>query len=245
MESSYLSIRNDKPCNWSRVAEDIASLKATYDVALNRIDREEDINTLNPAELRDRLLETVTGSSPAMRKEVQKQEIKAKNNLFLPYFRKFMESRSTAGTREVYNRTLKKILEYEPNAEKLSFDMIDKEWLTGFDLLLQTTTSANIRNMHFRNIRATFNAAIDDDLTTCDPFRKFKLPKLEETRKRAQTRPRIQQLKDYPCEFWQEEYRDMFMLFFYLICINLVDLLTAKPEDIVDGRLEYRRDKTH
>ena len=27
--------------------------------------------------------------------------------------------------------------------------------------------------------------------------------------------------------------------------MNLVDLLTAKPEDIVNGRFEYRRDKTH
>lgn len=241
----YLSIRNDKPCNWTRVTEDIASLKATYEVALNRIDREEDINTLNPAELRDRLLETVTGSSPSKRKEVQKQEEKAKNNLFLPYFRKFMESRATAGTREMYNRTLKKILEYDTNAEKLTFDMITKDWLTGFDAHLATTTSANIRNMHFRNIRAAFNAAIDDDLTTCDPFRKFKLPKLEETRKRALTLAQIQQLKDYPCEAWQEEYRDIFMLLFYLIGINLVDLLMAKPEDIVDDRLEYRRDKTH
>ena len=99
--------------------------------------------------------------------------------------------------------------------------------------------------MHFRNIRAAFNGAIDDDLTTCDPFRKFKLPKLEETRKRALTLEQIQMLKRYPCEPWQEEYRDLFMLQFYLIGVNLVDLLTAKPEDIVNGRFEYRRDKTH
>lgn len=31
----YLSIRNDKPCNWNRITEDLASLKNTYDVALN------------------------------------------------------------------------------------------------------------------------------------------------------------------------------------------------------------------
>lgn len=216
--------------------------KAQYDVSLSRLAKEVDIEELTVNQIRDRLLEMVTGRSIEKKKE---EKAKAAKSLFLPHYRKFMECRDTAGTREMYNRTLKKILEFDANAEKLTFDMITKDWLTGFDAHLATTTSANIRNMHFRNVRAAFNAAIDDDLTTCDPFRKFKLPKLEETRKRALTLSQIQQLKDYPCEAWQEEYRDMFMLLFYLIGINLVDLLTAKPEDIVDGRLEYRRDKTH
>ena len=241
----YMSIRNEKPCNWNRVTEDIASLKASYDVALNRIDREDNIAVMTAVELRDRLLESVTGMSPAKKREIQKQEEKAKRNLFLPHYRKFMESRATAGTREMYNRTLKKMLEYDEKAEKLTFEMIDKDWLVGFDTYLASSTCANIRNMHFRNIRASFNAAIDDELTTNDPFRKFKLPKLEETRKRALTLEQIKTLKNYPCEAWQEEYRDLFMLQFYLIGINLVDLLTAKSEDLVDGRFEYRRDKTH
>ena len=238
-------IKNMKRFEWTREAEDIYTLKASYDAALRRLDYDEDLSLLSSGEIRDRLMETITGTSPTMMREAREKTGVSKKNRFLPHYRKFMASRDTAGTREMYNRTLKKILEYDSNAEKLTFDMITKDWLTGFDAHLATTTCANIRNMHFRNIRAAFNAALDDDLTTNDPFRKFKLPKLEETRKRALTLQQIQQLKDYPCEAWQEEYRDMFMLLFYLIGINLVDLLTAKPEDIVDGRLEYRRDKTH
>lgn len=235
-------LKTKRRFEWTREAEDIYGLKTSYDAALRRLDYDEDISLLNVSQLKDKLMELVTGTSPGKERNAK---TKNRKDLFLPHYRKFMESRDTAGTREMYNRTLKKILEYDTNAEKLTFDMIDKEWLSGFDAHLATTTCTNIRNMHFRNIRAAFNAAIDDDLTTCDPFRKFKLPKLEETRKRAMTLPQIQQLKDYPCEAWQEEYRDMFMLQFYLIGINLVDLLTAKPEDIVDGRFEYRRDKTH
>ena len=241
-EATQLSLANEPRTRWTARAEDAYSTKAQYEVTLSRLAKEEDIESMDAKEIRDRLMEMVTGRSIVKKKD---EKAKAAKSLFLPHYRKFMESRDTAGTREMYNRTLKKILEYDTNAEKLTFDMITKDWLTGFDAHLATTTSANIRNMHFRNVRAAFNAAIDDDLTTCDPFRKFKLPKLEETRKRALTLSQIQQLKDYPCEVWQEEYRDMFMLLFYLIGINLVDLLTAKPEDVVDGRLEYRRDKTH
>ena len=65
----YLSIRNDNPCKWNRVTEDIASLKTTYDVALNRINREENIAEMTALRLRDRLLESVTGTSPTKKRE--------------------------------------------------------------------------------------------------------------------------------------------------------------------------------
>lgn len=235
-------IRKKKRFEWTREAEELYDLKQSYESALRRLDYDEDISKMSVSQLKDRLMEAVTGTSPTKERQAK---AKKRKDLFLPHYRKFMEARQTAGTREMYNRTLKKMLEYDADAERLTFDQIDKDWLTGFDQHLQKTTCANIRNMHFRNIRAAFNGAIDDDLTTCDPFRKFKLPKLEETRKRSLSLEQIKMLKDYPCEPWQEEYRDLFMLSFYLIGINPVDLLTARPEDVVDGRFEYRRDKTH
>lgn len=51
-------------------------------------------------------------------------------------------------------------------------------------------------------------------------------------------------LRDYGCEEHQKRYRDIFMLMFYLIGINAKDLLHAKPSDVYNGRLEYRRAKT-
>lgn len=55
---------------------------------------------------------------------------------------------------------------------------------------------------------------------------------------------RLLNQKDYPCEKWQVKYRDIFMLMFYLIGINAIDLLNAKKTDVVNGRLEYKRSKT-
>ncbi|MFR9166829.1 MAG: hypothetical protein ACLVKO_11645 [Dysgonomonas sp.] len=49
-------------------------------------------------------------------------------------------------------------------------------------------------------------------------------------------------LRDYPCEEYLEKYRDIFMLIFYLIGINIIDLLHLK--EIRKGNIEYRRAKT-
>ena len=61
---------------------------------------------------------------------------------------------------------------------------------------------------------------------------------------RSLTVEQLRILRDYPCEDYQEKYRDMFMLMFYLVGINAVDLFLAKKTDIVNGRLEYKRAKT-
>ena len=92
-----------------------------------------------------------------------------------------------------------------------------------------------------RNIRTVVNAAIDDELTTLYPFRKYKI-KHEETAKRSLTVEELRTLRDYPCEPRQEKYRDFFILMVYLVGINSVDLFSLK--EIRRGRIEYRRSKT-
>lgn len=101
----------------------------------------------------------------------------------------------------------------------------------------------NAYAIHLRNVRTVFNYALDEGYTSMYPFRKFSIGK-EETRKRSLTVGQLRTLRDYPCEEWQEKYRDIFMLMFYLIGINAVDLLNARNSDVVNGRLEYKRAKT-
>lgn len=95
-----------------------------------------------------------------------------------------------------------------------------------------------------RSFRAVFNDAISNDITVNYPFRHFKI-KTEETRKRSLSLEDLRDIRTMELEKWQEEYRDMFMLMMYLGGINAADLFQAKKTDIVDGRLEYRRQKTH
>ena len=223
---------------WSAEAQDIYYIKVSYDSALARIQREEDIREMTATELRDAVQRIVTGEARSDRRRLAKCRLLAR-------FQKYAEGADTDGTRRIYERTAKKIQEYDPNAERLGLDEVNKEWLEGFDNWLKATTSANIRNMYFRNIRAVMNDAIRDGLTKNYPFDRFKMPKLEPTRKRALSLRQIRQLRDVPCDEYQAEYRDMFLLMVYLIGINAVDLLTLRKSNLVEGRIEYRRTKTH
>lgn len=117
------------------------------------------------------------------------------------------------------------------------------DWLTGFDVFMaRTAPSKNSRNIHFRNIRTVFNDAIEDSITSFYPFRRFKI-KGEVTAKRDLSVEELRRLAYYGCEECAVKYRDYFMLMFYLMGINNVDLCHLK--DISKGRLEFHRTKTN
>ena len=163
--------------------------------------------------------------------------------LFKDHFGKFILNKDNARTKDIYQATLNKIKKYA-DIDNITFDDINLSWLKEFQLkLFNEGLSVNAQGIHFRNIRAVFNDAIDEELISQStyPFRKFKIKK-EATLKRSLTVDELIVLRDYPCEEHQIKYRDMFMLIFYLIGINTIDLLHLK--EIKNGRVEYRRAKT-
>ena len=163
---------------------------------------------------------------------------------FLRHFVKCMERCGTEGNREMYRMALACMERFDPDLKDRSFEDIDKDWLTDFDRFLSKTQKVNTRSIRLRCVRRVFNDAIDEGLTENYPFRRFKI-RQEETEKRSLSLSQLRTLRDYPCEPWQKEYVDMFMLMFYLAGINAADLFQAKAADVVNGRLEYRRQKTH
>ena len=167
------------------------------------------------------------------------------NSVESVFKRMMCDTRLRIRTRELYETTLKKINNFTGDkAQLLQFDDITVGWLQKFEKwLTNDCPSANARAIHLRNLRAVFNMAIDDELTTNYPFRKFKITK-EATRKRALTVEQIHSLMTMKIKPSQKRYVDTFMLMIYLMGINAVDLLTAKPSQIVNGRLEYKRAKT-
>ena len=74
-------------------------------------------------------------------------------------------------------------------------------------------------------------------------MRKFDM-RPEPTVKRSLPVTHLRELFSYPCESWQQRYADYFKLTFFLIGINTIDLLSCKPSDYKDGRLQYQRAKT-
>lgn len=187
---------------------------------------------------------TVTQIKDKVLSELMPEEEQRESGVFIKSFLEFIGLKKKPNTIDVYKATLKKIQKFDPNYESLNFEDINREWLVSFDsFLAQTSPSKNARNIHLRNIRAVFNEAIDNEVTSSYPFRKFKI-KGEATIKRSLTVEQIRMLFSYPVEEHQVQYLDMFKLIFYLIGINTVDLFSLTKENIEGGRLLYHRAKT-
>ena len=135
-------------------------------------------------------------------------------DLFASRFERFALSRTAARTRDLYAGTLKKLREFDSSLQTLTFDMITKEWLGRFaQHLIAEGLGKNSRNIHFRNIRAVFNDAIDNGITQNYPLRKFDMAP-EETVKRSLTVEHLRELFSYPVDPWQQRYVDYFKLTF-------------------------------
>lgn len=180
----------------------------------------------------------------AEKREIREKKEKEKN-LFANRFLAFAESKKKS-TKSIYMHTYNRMVAYTGSVEKLhklAFEDITKEWLNKFDVFLaKTSPSKNTRNIHLRNIRAVFNEAIDDEITTFYPFRRLKIRPVA-TRKRNLKVEDLRTFINYPCEPHAQKYLDMFKLMFMLIGINAIDLCNLK--EINDGRIEYHRAKTN
>ena len=162
--------------------------------------------------------------------------------LFEECFIKYGESRSAEKTRGAYNHTLKKMREFDSGLSSRTFEDIDRSWLQRFDNELMKENGRNTANLHLRNIRAVFNEALDDEVTTAYPFRKIKI-KPQATKDRSLTAEQMSYIFNYQCDDWRTEYIDIFKLMFMLIGINIGDLCLL--DGIYAGRIEYDRLKTH
>ena len=195
------------------------------------------IKKLNPADLRSILMEAV-GKEVEEKKEEPKAVFKARWDAYAA-------TRGAEGYRTFYTRTWKLMEKFDPEVNTCDFGHIDKEWLKRFDAWLAPDHTRNGRAILYRCIRAVFNDALDDDVTTNYPFRKFKF-RTEETRHRNLSVEELRSLINAPATGGnyrhEREYIDLFTLSFLLIGINLADM---KDMEIVNGRVEYRRAKTH
>lgn len=164
------------------------------------------------------------------------------NAMFMTHYIRFTDGKSQKGTKDIYQHTLNKIRLFDSEIDKKKFEDITIQWLKDFENFCAQTSCKNTCNIHLRNIRAVFNNAIDYEITTTYPFRRFKI-RPEATRKRSLAVEELRKLFDYPVEEYAEIYRDCFKLIFMLIGINSADLWALKSITR-DGRIEYKRAKT-
>ena len=230
---------NVKPTNWDSktlqvtgakkimLNPQIATLKYEIETIIRNIPN---VHRLTPQEIKQKVEQTLSG-------------IEENNVLIAPRFESYGVTLNNR-TRQIYMTTLKKLKEFDKKFAYRTFDEIGKDYLQRFDAFLATTApSANTRSIYMRCLRAIFNDAIDNDITSNYPFRRFKI-KTEATRKRSYSVDVLRQILTAECkEEWQIKYHDFFKLTFYLIGINAVDLIHLNIYK--NGRIEYTRAKTH
>jgi len=187
------------------------------------------------------LLDTMTATDIKHEIETEKKVV-VKRALVSDIFEEYIQNGMSEGTEEIYRTTLAKVLAY--GGEKMKMDNITVKWLYDFDKWMSATLCVNSRSIYMRSLRAICKYAYKTKVIKDYVFDSFKI-KSKETAKRSIPVETLRKLRDYPADERHSMFRDYFFLMFYLIGINAVDLLNAKDEDVVDGRLNYIRQKTH
>lgn len=147
-------------------------------------------------------------------------------------------------TRKNYESTWNSVKRFDANADNLTLENVNREWVEKFNLFLISEGKVqNTRTVRLRHIAAVFSYAIDLELTNNYPFRRFNLS-LTSTKFRDLTVEELRAVLSADIPPRREHLLDAFRLSFYLIGINTNDMFNLTESNIVRGRLEYRRLKT-
>lgn len=176
-----------------------------------------------------------------------------------------------ASTAQLYRRTLNGLIDFCNGRERIMASEITVSFLRAFTEYLKSERTLTRKNhgkditvthpaasdntvaAYMTDIRTIFNKAIEEfnddekDLIRIPhyPFKKVKIVRTLAD-KRNITAEKMAMIRDIPDDKIERPIakmaRDVFMLIFYLCGINIADILTCPP--IVDGRIEYKRQKT-
>lgn len=174
---------------------------------------------------------------------VPEEEIQEKR-LILPAIIAKAEKSRRQNTKNMYMSLAHKLENYETRAKSLTFDMITLRWLKEFSRsMLISGNKQNTVAAYMRHLRAVFNEAISEEITTNYPFRGYSIQQ-EETNKRSLTVEELREVFNFPCPTFFQMAVDYFKLIFLLAGINLTDLYNLKDSDYYQGAIHYRRAKT-
>ena len=104
---------------------------------------------------------------------------------------------------------------------------------------------------YFRTLRSTYNKAIEAKFANREksPFIEYKLSRFStKTKKRALSKESVKKILKMDCSDMGEKARlahDVFSFSYYCGGISLIDVANLTPDNIIDGRLIYERQKTH
>ena len=157
-----------------------------------------------------------------------------------------LQSHGQHRTAETYRSTLNSLRRFRQDQD-LSFKELDAHLLADYQYYLKNSgLLPNTVSFYLKRLRAIYNKAVEDKLTTDQqPFRKVSTAS-EKTAKRAIPLKYIKKLKeldldDSPSKRYA---RDIFLFSFYTRGMPFVDMALLKKTNLQNGVLTYRRKKT-
>ncbi len=149
-------------------------------------------------------------------------------------------------TGETYQCALNSFMNFR-NGQEILLDEINQEIIENYETYLRhNNLSMNTISFYMRILRATYNRAVDKDLTTQQhPFRHV-YTGVEKTTKRAVSIQIIKRIKEKELSnnISVCYARDMFLFSFYTRGMSFIDMAYLKKKDLCNGILTYRRKKT-
>lgn len=180
-------------------------------------------------ELKEHLKEVIAGAK------------KRDRGSFVVYIREVAKIKGRYNTQRNYERVARTIEAYDKGC---TFETINRKWIVAYiEHEREKGRKANGIQTDLQIMKFVFNKAIEDELTDKFPFRGVSVKK-EQTKKRCLTLEQLRAIRDFKLTGKKAMYRDCFMLCFYLIGINISDLLFLPKNALKNGRISYKRNKT-
>ncbi|MDT7828290.1 site-specific integrase [Pricia sp. S334] len=158
-----------------------------------------------------------------------------------------MEEANRFGNARAYKSALGALKNFH-GKKSLRFEELNYSYLKKFETAhLKKGNSLNGLSTYMRTIRAIYNKAIHQEIVSADnyPFRKYKI-KSQPTAKRAISKDKIKRILGLQLESDSPLFhtRNYFMCSYLMNGISFIDMAFLKVGNIIDGRIQYRRQKT-
>lgn len=220
-------------------------------------------------DLKDEILSRIDPEKYSEAKKEKGEEELRKNGV-LSVYRRFLATKD-GRTWNIYETTLRRIREYcedmrgtkeakyyeqisrggigsdagEKYLQLLQFSDINLDWIDGFVRRMEKTMDAASRSIHLRNLRAVNNYAVKYEYTNSYVWKRYTIEKKSSTVIPISDR----EFADLFSFDLSERgdlgmYRDIALLGFYLIGINIVDMHALTNADYRNGYIYYTRSKT-
>ncbi len=155
------------------------------------------------------------------------------------------------GNRLIYKGSYNSIKVFSKGRMNFLFSDIDVLWLNKYENWLRSKDNKETTiSLLFRTLRSAYNKAVEAKYAKKNnyPFNDFKVSKFDiSTSKRAISKEEVLRIKNIDLSGEQESVqfaKDVFVFTYFCGGINFTDLANLKPENIIDNRLQYIRQKT-